>query len=104
MESANAFAEEFMNVKPTFFKSASPEFDVHRNWMSMMILIYGVLLGVKPAACRNHSLCSNDKYFTIIEDNEFSRRAIGKYIDVCYYLTDIKSSGNGVLSTSYSHL
>jgi hypothetical protein len=70
------------------------------KWMSMMILIW-CLLGVKPAASKSLTV-QYDKVLYLIEDSEFSRRAIGKYIDVWHYPDGHKELRLNGISLPYS--
>jgi hypothetical protein len=96
MEAANAFAEEFMNdYNRRFSKAPRQEFDVHGKWMSMMILIW-CLLGVKPAACQNHSRCSTTKCFISLKT---ANSVVGQLVNILMFgitLTDIKLRLNGI--------
>lgn len=92
MEAANAFAEEFMNDYNRRFSKAPRQGSMFTgNWMSMMILIW-CLLGVKPAACRNHSRCSTTKCFISLKT---ANSVVGQLVNILMFgitLTDIKSS------------
>jgi len=94
METANAFTEEFMNdYNRRFSKAPRQEFDVHRE-----LDVYDDLDMVftwREARRVSKSLTVQyDKVLYLIEDSEFSRRAIGK-VNILIFgitLTDIKSS------------
>lgn len=92
MEAANAFAEEFMNDYNRRFSKAPRQSSMFTGkWMSMMILIW-CLLGVKPAACQNHSRCSTTKCFISLKT---ANSVVGQLVNILMFgitLTDIKSS------------
>ena len=85
MEAANAFAEEFMNdYNRRFAKAPRQAFDVHRELDVDDDL--DMVFNWREARKVSKSLTVQyDKVLYLIEDSEFSRRAIGKYIDVWHY-------------------
>ncbi|MCU3107816.1 ISNCY family transposase, partial [Enterobacter hormaechei subsp. steigerwaltii] len=82
---ANAFAEEFMNdYNRRFAKAPRQAFDVHRELDVDDDL--DMVFNWREARKVSKSLTVQyDKVLYLIEDSEFSRRAIGKYIDVWHY-------------------
>lgn len=93
IEAANAFAEEFMNdYNRRFSKAPRQEFDVHRE-LDVDDDLDMVFTWREARRVSKSLTVQYDKVLYLIEDSEFSRRAIGKYIDVWHYLTDIRSSG-----------
>jgi hypothetical protein len=96
MDAANAFAEEFMNdYNRRFAKAPRQEFDVHRE-LNVDDDLDMVFNWREPRRVSKSLTVQYDKVLYLIEDSEFNRRAIGKYIDVGITLTGIKSSGSMV--------
>jgi transposase len=92
MEAANAFAEEFMNdYNRRFSKAPRQEFDVHRE-MDVDDDLDMVFTWREARRVSKSLTVQYDKVLYLIEDSEFSRRAIGKYIDVWHYPDGHKSS------------
>ncbi|MBM7189923.1 ISNCY family transposase [Citrobacter freundii] len=102
MEAANAFAEEFMNdYNRRFAKAPRQEFDVHRELDVDDDL--DMVFNWREARKVSKSLTVQyDKVLYLIEDSEFSRRAIGKYIDVWHYPDGHKELRLNGVSLPYS--
>ncbi|MBI6183507.1 ISNCY family transposase, partial [Serratia proteamaculans] len=98
MEAANAFAEAYMaDYNRRFGKIPRHEHDVHRPLEHDEDL--DIILTIRELRKVSKSLTAQyDKKLYLIEDSEFSRRAIGKYIDVYHYPDDRKELRlNGVV-------
>ncbi len=102
MEAANAFAEEFMNdYNRRFAKAPRQAFDVHRELDVDDDL--DMVFNWREARKVSKSLTVQyDKVLYLIEDSEFSRRAIGKYIDVWHYPDGHKELRLNGVSLPYS--
>ena len=85
MEDANAFAEGYIaDYNRRFSKVPRHDFDVHRLLETDDDL--NLILTVREKRKVSKSLTVQyDKMLYLIEDNEYSRRAMGKYIDVYHY-------------------
>ena len=102
MESANAFAEEFMNdYNRRFSKAPRQEFDVHRE-LDVDDDLDMVFTWREARRVSKSLTVQYDKVLYLIEDNEFSRRAIGKYIDVWHYPDGHKELRLNGVSLPYS--
>lgn len=85
MEEANAFADEFMvDYNKRFAKAPRHDFDVHRPLESDDDLA-AFFTWREPRRVSKSLTVQYDKILYMIEDNELSRRAIGKYIEVWHY-------------------
>lgn len=85
MEAANAFAESYrVDYNRRFGKIPRHDFDVHRavEHDEDLDLIFTVRETRKVSKALT---IQYDKMLYLIEDSEYSRRAIGKYIDVYHY-------------------
>jgi hypothetical protein len=85
VDAANDFADEFMaDYNRRFAKAPRHDFDVHRlletddDWQRFSH-------GGNSAVFQKSLTVQYDKVLYLIEDNELSRRAIGKYIEVWHY-------------------
>ncbi len=85
VDAANDFADEFMaDYNRRFAKAPRHDFDVHRPLETDDDLV--AFFTWREPRCVSTSLTVQyDKVLYLIEDNELSRRAIGKYIDVWHY-------------------
>ncbi|EAW5089331.1 ISNCY family transposase [Salmonella enterica] len=85
MEEANAFADEFMaDYNKRFAKAPRHDFDVHRPLETDDDLAT-FFTWREPRHVSKSLTVQYDKVLYMIEDNELSRRAIGKYIEVWHY-------------------
>jgi len=102
MEAANAFAEEFMNdYNRRFSKAPRQEFDVHRE-LDVDDDLDMVFTWREARRVSKSLTVQYDKVLYLIEDSEFSRRAIGKYIDVWHYPDGHKELRLNGVSLPYS--
>lgn len=102
MEAANAFAEEFMNdYNRLFSKAPRQDFDVHRE-LDVDDDLDMVFTWREARRVSKSLTVQYDKVLYLIEDNEFSRRAIGKYIDVWHYPDGHKELRLNGVSLPYS--
>lgn len=85
MEEANAFADEFMaDYNKRFAKAPRHDFDVHRPLETDDDLA-AFFTWREPRRVSKSLTVQYDKVLYMIEDNELSRRAVGKYIEVWHY-------------------
>ncbi|ACT06965.1 Integrase catalytic region [Dickeya chrysanthemi Ech1591] len=84
-ETANAFAEEFMaDYNRRFAKIPRHDFDVHRP-LEQDDDLNTVLTWREPRKVSKSLTIQYDKMLYLLEDNEISRKAAGKYLDVYHY-------------------
>lgn len=85
MEEANEYADEFMaDYNKRFAKAPRHDFDVHRPLETDDDLA-AFFTWREPRRVSKSLTVQYDKVLYMIEDNELSRRAIGKYIEVWHY-------------------
>lgn len=85
MDAANDFADEFMaDYNQRFAKAPRHDFDVHRPLETDDDLA-AFFTWREPRRVSKSLTVQYDKVLYLIEDNELSRRAIGKYIEVWHY-------------------
>lgn len=85
MEAANDYADEFMaDYNRRFAKAPRHDFDVHRPLENDDDLA-AYFTWREPRRVTKSLTVQYDKVLYLIEDNELSRRAIGKYIEVWHY-------------------
>ncbi|PXL33093.1 ISNCY family transposase [Klebsiella variicola] len=85
VDAANDFADEFMtDYNRRFGKAPRHDFDVHRPLETDDDLT-AFFTWREPRRVSKSLTVQYDKVLYLIEDNELSRRAIGKYIEVWYY-------------------
>jgi transposase len=85
MDSANDYAYEFMaDYNQRFAKAPRHDFDVHRPLETDDDLA-AFFTWREPRRVSKSLTVQYDKVLYLIEDNELSRRAIGKYIEVWHY-------------------
>ncbi|MDW1257598.1 ISNCY family transposase [Klebsiella pneumoniae] len=85
VDAANDFADEFMaDYNRRFAKAPRLDFDVHRPLETDDDLV-AFFTWREPRRVSKSLTVQYDKVLYLIEDNELSRRAIGKYIDVWHY-------------------
>lgn len=98
IEAANAFAEEYMaDYNRRFAKAPLHEFNAHRP-LTLDDDLDAEFTWREPRRVSKSLTVQYDKMLYLIEDSEYSRRAIGKYIDVWHYPDGHKELRlNGVL-------
>ncbi|HCT7673217.1 TPA: ISNCY family transposase, partial [Klebsiella quasipneumoniae] len=85
VDAANDFADEFMaDYNRRFAKAPRHDFDVHRSLETDDDLA-AFFTWREPRRVSKSLTVQYDKVLYLIEDNELSRRAIGKYIEVWHY-------------------
>ncbi|WP_323062224.1 ISNCY family transposase [Klebsiella variicola] len=85
VDAANDFADEFMtDYNRRFGKAPRHDFDIHRPLETHDDLT-AFLTWREPRRVSKSLTVQYDKVLYLIEDNELSRRAIGKYIEVWHY-------------------
>lgn len=85
VDAANDFADEFMtDYNRRFGKAPRHDFDVHRPLETDDDLTV-FFTWREPRRVSKSLTVQYDKVLYLIEDNELSRRAIGKYIEVWHY-------------------
>lgn len=85
IDAANDYADEFMtDYNRRFAKSPRHDFDVHRPLENDDDLAT-YFTWREPRRVSKSLTVQYDKVLYLIEDNELSRRAIGKYIEVWHY-------------------
>ncbi|WP_371333714.1 ISNCY family transposase [Klebsiella quasipneumoniae] len=85
VDAANDFGDEFMtDYNRRFGKTPRHDFDVHRPLETDDDLT-AFFTWREPRRVSKSLTVQYDKVLYLIEDNELSRRAIGKYIEVWYY-------------------
>ncbi len=85
VDAANDFADEFMtDYNRRFGKAPRHDFDVHRPLETDDDLT-AFFTWREPRRVSKSLTVQYDKVLYLIEDNELSRRAIGKYIEVWHY-------------------
>ncbi|HHQ6721975.1 TPA: ISNCY family transposase [Serratia fonticola] len=107
MDEANAFAEAYItDYNRRFGKVPRHDFDVHRAVEHDEDL--NLIFSVRESRKVSKSLTLQyDKMLYLIEDSEFSRRAIGKYIEVYHYPDDTKElrlNGSALPYSTYDRL
>ncbi|MEZ2604141.1 helix-turn-helix domain-containing protein [Kluyvera intermedia] len=81
----NAFADEFMaDYNQRFAKAPRHDFDVHRP-LEADDDLGAIFTWREPRRVSKSLTVQYDKVLYMIEDNELSRKAIGKYIEVWHY-------------------
>ncbi len=98
IEAANAFAEEYMaDYNRRFAKEPLHDFNAYRP-LALDDDLDAEFTWREPRRVSKNLTVQYDKMLYLIEDNEYSRRAIGKYIDVWHYPDGHKELRlNGVL-------
>ncbi|HIB3268376.1 TPA: ISNCY family transposase [Citrobacter youngae] len=82
---ANDYVEEFMeDYNRRFAKTPRHDFDVHRP-LEADDLLDDIFTWREPRKVSSKLTIQHDKMLYLIEDSEYSRRAIGKYIDTWLY-------------------
>lgn len=82
---ANEYTEEFMeDYNRRFAKTPRHDFDVHRPLEADDVLD-DLFTWREPRKVSSKLTIQHDKMLYLIEDSEYSRRAIGKYIDTWLY-------------------
>ena len=85
VDAANDFADEFMaDYNRRFAKAPRHDFDVHRLLETDDDLAAFFTWREQRRVSKSLTV-QYDKVLYLIEDNELSRRAIGKYIEVWHY-------------------
>jgi len=85
IEAANAFAEEYMaDYNRRFAKAPLHDFNAHRS-LTLDDDLDAEFTWREPRRVSKNLTVQYDKMLYLIEDSEYSRRAIGKYIDVWHY-------------------
>ncbi len=85
VDAANEFADEFMaDYNRRFAKAPRHDFDVHRP-LETDDDLSAFFTWREPRRVSKSLTVQYDKVLYLIEDNELSRRAIGKYIEVWHY-------------------
>lgn len=91
MEAANEFAEEFIaDYNRRFAKEPHHDFDVHRP-LDIDDDLGNIFTWREPRRVSKSLIVQYDKVLYLIEDSEQSRKAIGKYIDVCITQMDTRN-------------
>lgn len=107
MEDANAFAETYMaDYNSRFGKQPRHDFDVHRpvEHDEELSLIFTVREKRKVSKALT---VQYDRMLYLLKDSEFSRRAIGKYIDVYHYPDghkELRLNGTPLPCSTYDRL
>lgn len=84
-EAANAFAAEFMaDYNRRFAKAPRHDFDVHRP-LDAGDNLEQIFTWREPRRVSKSLTVQHDKTLYLLEDNEKSRRVMGKYIEVYHY-------------------
>lgn len=82
---ANDYVEEFMeDYNRRFAKNPRHDFDVHRP-LEVNDILDDIFTWREPRKVSSKLTIQHDKMLYLIEDSEYSRRAIGKYIDTWLY-------------------
>lgn len=85
IDAANAFAEEYMaDYNRRFAKAPRHDFNAHRP-LALTDDLDAEFTWREPRRVSKNLTVQYDKVLYLIEDSEYSRRAIGKYIDVWHY-------------------
>lgn len=85
IDAANAFAEEYMtDYNRRFAKAPRHDFNAHRS-LALTDDLDAEFTWREPRRVSKNLTVQYDKVLYLIEDSEYSRRAIGKYIDVWHY-------------------
>ena len=85
IDAANAFAEEYMaDYNQRFAKAPRHDFNAHRP-LELTDDLDAEFTWREPRRVSKNLTVQYDKVLYLIEDSEYSRRAIGKYIDVWHY-------------------
>jgi len=85
IDAANAFAEEYMaDYNQRFAKASRHDFNAHRP-LALTDDLDAEFTWREPRRVSKNLTVQYDKVLYLIEDSEYSRRAIGKYIDVWHY-------------------
>lgn len=85
IEAANAFAEEYMaDYNRRFAKAPLHDFNAHRP-LALNDDLDAEFTWREPRRVSKSLTVQYDKMLYLIEDSEYSRRAIGKFIDVWHY-------------------
>ena len=107
VDAANDFADEFMaDYNRRFAKAPRHDFDVHRPLETDDNLVE-FFTWREPRRVSKSLTMHYDKVLYLIEDNELSRRDIGKYIDVWYYTDgrkELRLNGDVLPYSTYDRL
>lgn len=107
VDAANDFADEFMaDYNRRFTKAPRHDFDVHRPLETVEDLV-AFFTWREPRRVSKSLTVQYDKVLYLIEDNELSRRAIGKYIDVWHYPVgrkELRLNGDVLPYSTYDRL
>ncbi|MFP2517237.1 helix-turn-helix domain-containing protein [Buttiauxella agrestis] len=107
MEEANLYAEEFMDdYNRRFAKAPRHDFDVHRP-LEPDDDLAEVFTWREPRRVSKSLTVQYDKMLYLIEDNDLSRKAIGKYIEVWHYpdgRKELRLNGSVLPYSTYDRL
>jgi hypothetical protein len=106
-DKASVFRNEFMaDYNRRFAKAPRHDFDVHRPLETDDNLV-AFFTWREPRRVSKSLTVQYDKVLYLIEDNELSRRAIGKYIDVWHYpdgRKELRLNGDVLPYSTYDRL
>lgn len=106
-DAANAFADEFMaDYNRRFAKAPRHNFDVHRP-LDADDNLEAIFTWREPRKVSKSLTVRYDKMLCLLEDNEQSRRAIGKYLDSWQYpdgRVELRSNGAVLPYSAYDRL
>ncbi|MDO6407126.1 ISNCY family transposase [Pantoea phytobeneficialis] len=106
-DAANAFADEFMaDYNLRFAKAPRHDFDVHRP-LDADDDLEAIFTWREPRKVSKSLTVRYDKMLCLLEDNEQSRRVIGKYLDSWQYPdghVELRSNGTVLPYSAYDRL
>lgn len=107
VDAANDYADEFVaDYNRRFAKAPRHDFDVHRP-LEIDDDLTAFFTWREPRRVSKSLTVQYDKVLYLIEDNELSRRAIGKYIEVWHYpdgRKELKLNGAALPYSTYDRL
>ncbi len=107
VDAANDYADEFMaDYNRRFAKAPRHDFDVHRP-LEIDDDLTAFFTWREPRRVSKSLTVQYDKVLYLIEDNELSRRAIGKYIEVRHYpdgRKELRLNGAALPYSTYDRL
>lgn len=107
VDAANEYADEFMDdYNRRFAKTPRHDFDVHRP-LEHDDDLAAFFTWREPRRVSKSLTVQYDKVLYLIEDNELSRRAIGKYIEVWHYpdgRKELRLNGTALPYSTYDRL
>ncbi|EPH0249815.1 ISNCY family transposase [Klebsiella pneumoniae] len=107
VDAANDYADEFMaDYNRRFAKAPRHDFDVHRP-LEIDDDLTAFFTWREPRRVSKSLTVQYDKVLYLIEDNELSRRAIGKYIEVWHYpdgRKELRLNGAALPYSTYDRL